>query len=1088
MKILQPCFGIGNRSDHPLNGDDSQRFPCHNSCCLLCAKCGQAGSSTVSSGHNWEAPLFLLAILALVGCLLTAGITGTITNRSISAADGVFYDFVAGAPHASWSSGAGSLAFGGKDADSRGFALYRDNWELEDNSTRTRVLETHPQWVSKGWISGRYPEVTVPAGAELRVTLGFLKGATGSDGATFQVRFLEGQESHTIVSHRATYDGELDTITRELSSLAGHTGSFILSVNADEGSAQDWAAWVEARIGAGPGIEIDVQTADARPPATFKGEGNFIVSARASAPAGIRTVSITGEYAVSYFRSDETGRLEGITVGSPHPVRKECSGSSCEVTIPYYEGGKSISFDLTISARDNADNSVETTYRRTFPDEPGDLTLVTAEPVQVIYGAPLVRDKNTAFRAIVNSSFPYPVETYFRLTLPPDKWRMTNISGRSIGGLPPGWTFPDLWGPIKIPANARLYQVMLPIIADWQRELSAGDVPGPGPTYILRGGEVGGIFGVDVRKMPAPVADQVQFSIEVDPGNEVSETDEGGNTCHSPSYTVVKTRSWRFLVVPYQDERGCVPDLETVEDAVKRYLEYLLAVYPIADSRLEYAFAPRPYSQECADPALRCEYVRTMNRGANELRSWVATLAAAEGFDFGIAVGCSGGQANYEVMAVTVGASGGDELLAHEFNHAVAPVKDAYALDCYASWHESYCELPDGDRFYCCWQDYDDEKERREANGVDPRQGCIVDCGQNEAADCDSGCCGTRCRTRCDELGGTVWRCPDGRPGASGMMPAADGWWVNKWIDKSGKQYFMDGPRGDNWISARSMREEGYHFCPEPDAAVDNDGYLNMLTHFRFVRATDPEGLLVSGTINSSGTASLAPFVYLPEAFLDIEPGAQGHYYIVLLGNNDQVLARTGFEAYFHQSDPDGGPTEEQFFAYRMEWKDGTRKIELQDSTGKVLASREVSENRPAIELLSPEGGEFIARGEKIRISWAATDEDGDVLTYSLALSVDGGETWLPFDIGITGNEYELDSSGLDIGASYLVKVRATDGVNATEDVSDGAFTVRKEEETRPDGLRIPGGRIAIAGLLALVLLGVMILAIRRRGRGARRA
>lgn len=1040
------------------------------------------------SGHNRQNPLFVLAVITLVGCLLTAGITATISNRIISAADGVFYDFVAQAQHASWSSGAGSLPFPGSDADSRGFALYRDNWQLENDSTWVRVLETHPQWVSKGWISGRYPEVTVPAEAELRVTLGFLKGATGSDGATFQVRFVEGQESHTIISHRATYDGELDSITRELSSLEGHTGSFVLYVNADQSSAQDWAAWIEARIEIGPGIDIDIQTADAQPPATFKGEGNFVLSVRASAPAGIQKVSITGEYAVSYFRSDETGRLEVIKVGGPHPLWKECGSSSCEVTIPYYEGGKSIAFDLTISAWDNADNNVETTYRHTFPDEPGDLTLVTAEPVQVIYGAPLVRDKNTAFRAIINSSFPYPVETYFRLTLPSDKWRMTNSTGRSIGGLPPGWTFPDLWGPIKIPANAQLHQVMLPIIADWQRELSDSSVPGPAPTYMLRGGEVGGIFGVDVRKMPIPVADQVNFSIEIDPGDEVSETDEGGNTYHSPSYPVVKTRSWRFLVVPYQDENGCVPDLETVEDAVKRYLEYLLAVYPIAESKLEYAFAIRPFSQDCADPALHCEYVRTMNRGAGELRHWTAELAGSEGYDFGIAVGCSGGQANLGVMAVTVGASGGDELLAHEFNHAVAPVKDAYSLDCYASWHESYCELPDGDRFYCCWGDYDDEKERRETYGVDPRQGCIVDCGQNETADCDSGCCGSRCRAKCDELGGTIWMCPDGRPGRYGMMPSADGWWVNKWIDKSGKQYFMDGPRGDNWISARSMREEGYHFCPEPEAAVDHDGYLNMLTHSRFVRATDPEGLLVSGTISRDGAVTLAPFIYLADTFLDLEPGEQGDYYFVLLDSNNQVLAKTGFDAYFYQSDPDGGPTDDQFFVYRIEWKDGTKKVELQDITGKVLASRDVSESKPEVELLSPEGGEFIAQGEKVRIAWAASDKDSDVLTYSLAISMDGGETWLPFDVGITESEYQLDSRGLNIGESYLVKVRVTDGVNTTEDVSDDAFTITEEGEAQQRGVRSLAQKMAIAALLVLVSLAVVILATKRRRRAAEHA
>ena len=63
-------------------------------------------------------------------------------------------------------------------------------------------------------------------------------------------------------------------------------------------------------------------------------------------------------------------------------------------------------------------------------------------------------------------------------------------------------------------------------------------------------------------------------------------------------------------------------------------------------------------------------------------------------------------------------------------------------------------------------------------------------------------------------------------------------------------------------------------------------------------------------------------------------------------------------------------------------------------------------------------------------------------MTYSLSLSKDNGESWLPVDIDIETNEYEIDTRSLSLG-DYLVKVRATDGVNTGIDFSDGVFSVK---------------------------------------------
>jgi hypothetical protein len=217
------------------------------------------------SKHHSERRVFLFLIATTIPlCLLSGSLLSTTHSRTVAAADSVFYDFITQAATASWSSGAGSLPFPGSDSDSRGFALYRNNWQLEDNNIWAKVLETHPQWVSNGWIMGVYPQMTVPSGAELKVTVGFFKGATGSDGVTFEVKFQEflgltvAPKIYSILSHKATYDSKLDSITTELSSLEGKTGNFVLYANAGQSSGQDWAAWAEAKI--------EIASSDITPP------------------------------------------------------------------------------------------------------------------------------------------------------------------------------------------------------------------------------------------------------------------------------------------------------------------------------------------------------------------------------------------------------------------------------------------------------------------------------------------------------------------------------------------------------------------------------------------------------------------------------------------------------------------------------------------------------------------------------------------------------------------------------------------------------------------------------------------------------
>jgi hypothetical protein len=164
------------------------------------------------------------------------------------------YDFLSRAPYAIWQSGAGVLPFPGALSDNRGFALLRNNQKLEDNQIYAQILETHPQWVDNGFIEGSYTELfntlnyTIQAGERFYAKIGFDNGANvGNVKFTVYLR-PEGMASVKIVDVLKTYSGDLRTVEVPLGAWVGKKADFILKVDANGSSGQDWAVWAVARI------------------------------------------------------------------------------------------------------------------------------------------------------------------------------------------------------------------------------------------------------------------------------------------------------------------------------------------------------------------------------------------------------------------------------------------------------------------------------------------------------------------------------------------------------------------------------------------------------------------------------------------------------------------------------------------------------------------------------------------------------------------------------------------------------------------------------------------------------------------------
>jgi len=161
------------------------------------------------------------------------------------------YDFYTRASAATWTSGAGSLTFGGADGDVKGYAAYRDGLKVEGSATPSKVLETSPQAVDNGEIRGLYSAYTIAAGEHFTANIGFLAQADGTCGtgnAKFQLNYKEAGVLKPLGEWAETCDGALRKVDVDLTSLAGKSLEFELKVLANGPAAQDWAVWIAPQI------------------------------------------------------------------------------------------------------------------------------------------------------------------------------------------------------------------------------------------------------------------------------------------------------------------------------------------------------------------------------------------------------------------------------------------------------------------------------------------------------------------------------------------------------------------------------------------------------------------------------------------------------------------------------------------------------------------------------------------------------------------------------------------------------------------------------------------------------------------------
>lgn len=231
---------------------------------------------------------------------------------------------------------------------------------------------------------------------------------------------------------------------------------------------------------------------------------------------------------------------------------------------------------------------------------------------------------------------------------------------------------------------------------------------------------------------------------------------------------------------------------------------------------------------------------------------------------------------------------------------------------------------------------------------------------------------------------------------------------------------------GDRWPTAH-VYQQVYDFAREHALAASAQ-----------TSAGRSPGLLVAGSVDpAEGTGTLRQMELRLWPGGPFDGAGEGAYTLELRDAADTVL----FTRHFTLSlaIESGGEVLSYDFKEVLPPQEGLARIVLKQG-GAVLATREVSAHAPQVTLLAPNGGEDIA--EPFQVQWEASDADGDPLTFSLQISDDGGQGWLPVARGMTETTYTLNPAAFPGGDKMRLRVIAYDGVRTGMDVSDGDFSM----------------------------------------------
>jgi hypothetical protein len=200
--------------------------------------------------------------------------------------------------------------------------------------------------------------------------------------------------------------------------------------------------------------------------------------------------------------------------------------------------------------------------------------------------------------------------------------------------------------------------------------------------------------------------------------------------------------------------------------------------------------------------------------------------------------------------------------------------------------------------------------------------------------------------------------------------------------------------------------------------------------------------LVVSGFLQPGGDGQLDPAYELSQIAGQHDSQGEGPYRLELLGQGGELL----FTRYFAGGVVEGDdPSEVVSFIEMMPRPANLARIALWDGENKVDELL-LTANTPNVQLSTSLAGHTM--DGLTEVTWTASDADGDSLRYAIEYSPDGGSLWQIVAAQLTDTVYTIDPAYLPGTTQGKLRVRASDGLQTAESVSDGFFTVPSHAPT----------------------------------------
>lgn len=221
--------------------------------------------------------------------------------------------------------------------------------------------------------------------------------------------------------------------------------------------------------------------------------------------------------------------------------------------------------------------------------------------------------------------------------------------------------------------------------------------------------------------------------------------------------------------------------------------------------------------------------------------------------------------------------------------------------------------------------------------------------------------------------------------------------------------------------------------------------YNYMIAHPSLLAASLPQAgdfLVAAGAINPD--SNVAGFSYLRRVtdVVNVPDLVPGDYSLRLLDAANNTLADYAFTPLIEEHTGTLG------FSQVVDFVAGTRKVQVVKLDGNVvLATQAVSANPPTISNVALQGAPNPVDGV-VTLGWTASDPDGDTLSFDVAYSRDGGATFQPVTLNLSGSNTQIDTASLGGSGTAILRVTASDGVNSA--YADSAPFVMANKAPQP--------------------------------------